>query len=104
MASSAWAVVAAALIGAATSPIGIVLTHWLQNRRANELDGGRKKLLKSMLNRDDWKWRSLSTLSHVIGADEDTTKRLLLEIDARASEDGQAKWGLIARVGLPEEV
>jgi len=30
---------------------------------------------------------------HVIGADEETTKRLLLEIDARASEDGQALWG-----------
>jgi hypothetical protein len=28
------------------------------------------------------------------GADEKTTKRLLLDIGARASEDGQPKWGL----------
>jgi len=101
MYDSTWAVVAAAFIGAATTPVGIILTHWLQNRRANRIDFERKKLLKTMLNRSDWKWRNLDVLSHVIGADEDTTKRLLLEIAARASEDGQKKWGLISRVGLP---
>ena len=31
---------------------------------------------------------------HVIGADEETVKRLLLKIGDRASEDGQRKWGL----------
>jgi len=34
---------------------------------------------------------------HVIGADEATTKRLLLEIGARGSEDGQDLWGLLER-------
>lgn len=63
MGDSTWAVVAAAFIGAATSPIGICLTHWLQNRRANRLDEERKKLLKTMLNRADWKWRNLPSLT-----------------------------------------
>jgi len=34
------------------------------------------------------------TLSQVIGADEEKTKCLLLEIGARASEYGQALWTL----------
>jgi hypothetical protein len=101
MSDSAWTVVAAALIGALAGPLSVWISHQLQNRRADQLDSARKKLLEKMLNRSEWKWRNLSTLSHVIGADEETTKRLLLEIDARGSEDGQAKWGLVARVGLP---
>src|ERR1700693_3534647 len=33
-------------------------------------------------------WRKLETLRHVIGADEATAKRLLLQVGARASENG----------------
>ena len=40
-------------------------------------------------------WRKLDTLMHVIGANEETTKRLLLDIGARGSEDKQELWGLI---------
>jgi hypothetical protein len=40
-------------------------------------------------------WRKLDTLSHVIGANEETTKRLLIELGARGSEDQQELWGLI---------
>jgi hypothetical protein len=54
-----------------------------------------------MLQNPDYDWRKLDTLMHVIGADEQTTKRLLLEIGARASEDGQPLWGLISRNPLP---
>lgn len=32
---------------------------------------------------------------HVIGANEETTKRLLIELGARGSEDGNELWGLI---------
>ncbi|MFN0192236.1 MAG: hypothetical protein ACKVP5_09710 [Aestuariivirga sp.] len=101
MSNCEWDVVAAAFIGAAAGTVGVWLNHWLTNRRTDKLDSARKELLKKMLANDDWKWRTVSTLSHVIGADEETTKRLLLEIGARASEDGQPKWGLISRVGLP---
>jgi hypothetical protein len=41
------------------------------------------------------KWRKLETLSRVIGADEETTKRLLIEIGARGSETDKDVWGLM---------
>lgn len=82
----------AILVGAAST----LLTHHLQNGRSSKLDEKRKELLKRMLS-GERNWRKLTTLSHVIGADEDTTKRLLLEIDARASEGGENIWGLISR-------
>lgn len=53
-----------------------------------------------MLNHKDYTWRNLSTLSHVIGADEETTKRLLLEVGARASEDGKDLWAMKSRAPL----
>jgi hypothetical protein len=56
-----------------------------------------------MLKEQKYLWRTLDTLMHVIGADEKTTKRLLLEIGARASENGQPLWGLITRNPLPSE-
>jgi hypothetical protein len=45
--------------------------------------------------RFEGRWRELETLMHVIGADAETTKRLLIEIDARGSEDRKDLWGLI---------
>ena len=38
--------------------------------------------------------------NNIIGADEEKTKRLLLQIGARASEDGQPKWALKSRAPL----
>lgn len=51
-----------------------------------------------MLNDDRFPehWRRMSTLSRVIGASEQTTKRLLIEVGARGSEKDDALWGLIA--------
>ena len=46
-----------------------------------------------MLRSPNHQWRKFETLRHVIGSDEETTKKLLLEVGARASEDGQALWG-----------
>ncbi len=46
-------------------------------------------------------WRKLSTLSRVIGADYDETKRLLIAISARGSElpkdNNEEAWGLISK-------
>ncbi len=56
-----------------------------------------------MLRAPHYQWRKLETLKHVIGADEATTKNLLLQIGARASEDGQPLWGLLERNPLPKE-
>ena len=38
-----------------------------------------------------FEWRKLETLMRVIGSDDTTTKRLLLEIGARGSEPGARK-------------
>ncbi len=86
------------VIGAALTIAGNLLLHWFQDRPRRTLEEGRKKLLKTMLedSRFPNRWRRLSTLSRVIGADEETTKRLLIEVGARGSEGEDEFWGLIA--------
>jgi len=88
-----------AIVGAAITIAGNVLLHWLKTRKESTLDKARIKLLKKLL--DAKQWRYLSTLSRVIGADEDTTRRLLIEAGARSSEkerrDGKESWGLISK-------
>ena len=54
-----------------------------------------------ILNQPKYPWREFDTLGHVIGDDEITTKRVLLELDARASENGKPLWGLVSRNPLP---
>ncbi|HVL48148.1 MAG TPA: hypothetical protein VM889_06290 [Candidatus Thermoplasmatota archaeon] len=98
-----------ALIGVGGAIVGSVATvsvEWLRAHLANKAeerrDKPRKDLLKKLLQSKKFQWRRLDTLMHVIGADEETTKRLLLDIGARASEDGQPLWGLVSRNPLPE--
>jgi hypothetical protein len=86
------------IVGALIALLSSIVLHWLQGRKANALDRDRKKLLKELLDARDW--RKLSTLSRVIGADEETTRRLLIELGARGSETvGNAGevWGLISK-------
>jgi hypothetical protein len=85
------------IVGALFSVLGNVLLHYLQNKRKDTLDESRKDLLFKMLDNDRFpnKWRKLETLSRVIGADDETTKRLLIEIGARGSESEGNSWGLI---------
>lgn len=93
--------VAGAVVGsAATVTVGII-QHHLERKVAEKRDKPRKNLLRTMLSTPEYDWRKLDTLMHVIGADEETTKRLLLEIGARASEDGKSLWGLVSRNPLP---
>ncbi len=56
-----------------------------------------------MLNDKRYEWRKLETLRHVIGTDAETAKHLLMEIDARASEDGKELWGLLSRHPLGDD-
>lgn len=86
-----------AVIGGFLTFTGNFLLHWLKDRPRRTLDESRKNLLKIMLNdiRFDNRWRHFSTLSRVIGADEETTKRLLIEVKARGSEKEDGFWGLI---------
>ena len=78
-----------ALIGSLSTLAGQFLTHHLRQSSEKKRDAPRRALLKSMLKANPAGWRRLDTLSHVIGAEPETMKRLLLDIDARASENGK---------------
>jgi hypothetical protein len=85
------------LLGSVITVIGNLLLHWLRFRPQRKLDTRRKNILNQML-RDiqfESRWRKLSTMSRIIGADKETTKRLLIEIQARGSEKEDGLWGLI---------
>ena len=84
------------IIGSLLTIIGNIVIHVLKEKSQNKKDKPRKDLLKEMLEDESYpeRWRKLDGLMHVIGANEETTKRLLLEIGARGSEDKQELWGL----------
>jgi hypothetical protein len=86
-----------AIIGAFLTILGNILLHWLKSRPKYKFDGQRINMLKKMLEDDRFvnKWRNLSTMANVIGADENETKRLLIQAGARGSEKADGKWGLI---------
>lgn len=90
-----------AVIGSLATVSVQVLMFFLEKRAKAKADEPRKRLLLKMLQHPEYPWRTLDTLMHVIGADEETTKRLLLDVGARASEDGQRKWALLEREPLP---
>ena len=92
-----------AIFGSLFTLAGNVLLHWLKARPKTKLDERRKKLLKEMLDDERFKdkWRNLSTLAAVIGANEKETKRLLIDIGARGSEKGDDSWGLIKHHPFP---
>ncbi|OLE51452.1 MAG: hypothetical protein AUG51_23455 [Acidobacteria bacterium 13_1_20CM_3_53_8] len=85
------------IVGAVSTALGNLLIHWLKERSRAKAEKPRKELLLKMLNDERFpqRWRSFDTLKHVIGADDKTAKRLLIEIGARASEKKQDLWGLL---------
>jgi hypothetical protein len=92
--------IAGAVIGSIATVIGSVVKHCLQERSAKNKEKPARDLLIEMLNHESYTWRELNTLMHVIGCDAEKTKQLLLEIGARASEDGQQLWALKSRAPL----
>lgn len=88
---------AGVVIGALVTVFGNIVLHKIQDGPRQKLDDSRKELLKAMLNdsRFPERWRGLATLCRVIGADGETTKRLLFEIGARGSEIDDDMWGLL---------
>ena len=66
------------------------------------VEARRREILRTMLEDPKYDgWRSLRVLTNAIGADEETTKRLLLEIGARGSTDGKPLWCLISDHPIP---
>ena len=100
-----------ALIGIIGAVIGAILTlignfglYLLKEKPKKTLDSIRKILLIEMLddNRFTERWRCLSTLSSVIGENDEETKRLLIEVGARGSEKNDGKWSLTKNHPLSE--
>jgi hypothetical protein len=95
--------IAGAVIGSVATVAGNVVLHCLKERATVKREKPQRDLLVAMLKHPEHRWRKLDTLMHVIGVDEQTAKRLLLEVGARASEDGEPLWGLIERNPLPKD-
>jgi hypothetical protein len=89
------------VVGSVISVCGTLLLHHLREKSKAKSDEPRKQLLLDMLRDPRFDWRNLDTLSHVIGADEKTTTALLIQVGARASEDGKGLWGLLEKHPLP---
>jgi len=93
------------IVGSLLTLSGNIFLHNLKEKPKKELDKKRKTILKTMLEDERFseKWRNINTLSAVIGASKEETKRLLVEIEARGSEKADGKWGLIKYHPLPSE-
>ncbi|WP_415911640.1 hypothetical protein [Neptuniibacter sp. QD37_11] len=93
------------IVGSLLTLGGNIILHKIKEKPQKELDAKRKATLKLMLEDDRFpdKWRYLETLSAVIGASEEETKRLLVELEARGSEKADGKWGLIKHHPFPSQ-
>jgi hypothetical protein len=91
------------LVGGIVSWTGICIKHRLDTQKDRKNDDLRKEDLRQMLENtpNGEEWRKLTTLSRVIGADFETTTRLLVEIGARGSEAENEVWALKSKKPLP---
>lgn len=105
MAGGEWAVVAGAAIGILGTLGSTWLSHHLNSRKQSRIDKTRQKLLKKTLDQAaKTGWVSVETLAHIIGSELDTTRALLIEIEARGSmKSDKEMWSLISRNPLPTE-
>jgi len=91
------------ILGALIAAISQWILLWWQDRPKKTLDQKREKILRLMLEDKGHEWRKIETLSRVIGADEEETKRLLINIGARGSENGEnIVWALIVNKPLSQ--
>ena len=102
MAEGAWVV-----FGAAIGTMGSILTTWLNaylsKKPPDPYEVAATSVLKEMLERGH-RWRTLTALSNVIGANHKDTKELLLMLGARGSESDPDLWGLKSRNPLPDHL
>ena len=93
-----------ALLGSVLTIVGNSFNQYYGRRADAKRDEPRRRVLRQLLEDDRFAdhWRRLDTLMHVIGSDEATTTRLLIEVGARGSEDGQRLWGLMKYHPFPQ--
>ncbi len=94
------------IIGAGLTLFSNIIFHWFKEKPQRDLENQRIKILTEMLddNRFQEKWRNLSTLSAVVGASDEETKRLLIKAKARGSEKADGNWGLIKNHPFPGKI
>ena len=92
-----------AIVGAAAAILAVIIKDNRDQARREKIDEPRRKLLRQMLDNPAYEWRSMGTLSGVIGATPEETARLLIEIGARRDEntDDQQLWGYTKDHPLP---
>ena len=94
------------IIGVAVGSVGqFIIDHFRHKRETKadeELDKRRRVLLEEALKNPPVgkEWRELQTLSRIIGADYQTTTRLLIELGARGSEKENEVWALLSKKPL----
>ena len=94
------------VIGVAVGGFGQFLIDHFRHKRETkgqrELDDRRKALLREALENPPAgkEWRELQTLSRIIGANYETTTRLLIELGARGSEGENEVWALLRKKPL----
>lgn len=94
------------IIGVVVGAAGQFLIDHYRHRRETaaqrESDGKRKALLRDALENPPpgKEWRKLQTLSRIIGADYETTTRLLIDLGARGSERESEVWVLLSEQPL----
>lgn len=88
-----------AFIGSLGSIVSPIAVEYWKSRRAGRLDKIRRQHLIKLLTDPRWESRSFEALSDSIGADDEKTIELLLEVGARRlrSRD-RNQWALASRV------
>lgn len=90
--------IAGATIVSVATVAASLASHWCQERVVAAGEKLNKYLFLSLLNKPKYQWGELDTLMHFIGSDEATTKRLLLEIGARATSPGPSSGQVYVQV------
>ncbi len=98
-----WAGIIGVAVGSGLTILGQYLVHRWQTGAERKRDLKRKAMLTNMLNKPGKTgWRKMTTLAAVIGASREETARLLIELDARASETGNDVWAFVKDKPIPE--
>lgn len=94
---SGWAAVIGSVVGGLGTFAATYLSAYLSRKKPDPSEEAAKGLLRSLLDNPTWTWRSLDSLANVVGTNEETVRRLLLEIGARGSMRDGRLWGLTSR-------
>ncbi len=83
--SDFWPATIGTAVGGFVSIATTYVTDIIRERRTGRLDQVRTATLRRFLSDEKFEWRTIQTLSDAIGAEKETTVRLLLLMGARKS-------------------